>query len=397
MAGLTREQQQIARVLVDTCTQIVSDFPFFGRLLLRMSIGMADCQTAYTDQKRIVFDPKFAEELIEDDKLNDCDKLKFVMLHEVLHCVLNHCSRSRGKIGIIYNIACDIVVNSIILEMYGVDEIEIGGSRAMHLAPDGTEGRTHTADELYQKLLENYEEIKDKYPNTIDNHTIWSGLGVDRVIDDKWREYVKSASKGCVTNGLPLMVQRYIEEINNNSKCDWRQLLHDYIQCDESDYSFAHPDKRFSYSDIIMPSFLEDVYGVSVKKLWAAVDTSASISTKALTSAIGEIYSAINQVNLSGWLSFFDTGISKPVPFEDADDLKDVTPFGGGGTSFDVIFDSLDKHFEEDLPAIIVVLTDGYALFPDEEKAQGIPVIWVVIDSDVEPPWGNTVHITSSD
>ena len=38
-------------------------------------------------------------------------------------------------------------------------------------------------------------------------------------------------------------------------------------------------------------------------------------------------------------------------------------------------------------------MTDGYADWPEEKMTQGIPVMWIIIDTDREPPWGVVVHI----
>ena len=42
---------------------------------------------------------------------------------------------------------------------------------------------------------------------------------------------------------------------------------------------------------------------------------------------------------------------------------------------------------------IILIFTDGYAAFPEEDAAMDIPVVWLILDSPVEPPWGNTIHL----
>lgn len=391
MATLTVELKRIAKRLTNTRAQIVKELPFFGRLLLHLQFGFADCETAYTDQKRIVFDLEFA------DRLSD-DELKFIMLHELFHCVLNHCSRAKGKVNLIYNIACDIVVNSILLDMLDLDEIAIDGNKAMHLAPDDSEGKEHTADEIYQMLLNLSEnKVRELYGNGVDNHTVWAELNPSSKQNEIWRTHIKSASKACSIEGLPLSLKRYVKDISRNPKCNWKQILHDFIQFDKSDYTYTIPDKRFAGGDVIMPSFQDEIDGARVRRLWAVVDTSASISNAALNDAMNEIYGALTQVNLEGWVSFFDTDVSEPVPFESAEDLDKISPVGGGGTSFDIIFDSIVKHFSKDYPEIIVILTDGYAPFPEEKAALGIPVIWTIIDSDINPPWGKTVHITTND
>ena len=45
------------------------------------------------------------------------------------------------------------------------------------------------------------------------------------------------------------------------------------------------------------------------------------------------------------------------------------------------------------LPNSIIILSDGYCDFPNKEKALGIPVLWVINNNEVNPPWGNVVRI----
>ena len=129
----TYSVREISRRLSESRSCLLARYPFFGHLLLRMPFGLADCETAYTDMQRIVFDPDFAMRLPPQE-------LQFVMLHELMHCVLRHCIRAAGFQPELFNIACDIVVNSFILEAIRADTFQIDGSEVMHLAPDGTEG-----------------------------------------------------------------------------------------------------------------------------------------------------------------------------------------------------------------------------------------------------------------
>lgn len=75
------------------------------------------------------------------------------------------------------------------------------------------------------------------------------------------------------------------------------------------------------------------------------------------------------------------------------DSLSDIKPVGGGGTSFRSIFRYMADNMQEILPTAIVIMTDGYADWPEEKMTQGIPVMWIIIDTDREPPWGVVVHI----
>ncbi len=44
-------------------------------------------------------------------------------------------------------------------------------------------------------------------------------------------------------------------------------------------------------------------------------------------------------------------------------------------------------------PASTIILTDGYAPFLKEELAQDIPVLWLINNDNVNPPWGKVARI----
>ena len=48
---------------------------------------------------------------------------------------------------------------------------------------------------------------------------------------------------------------------------------------------------------------------------------------------------------------------------------------------------------KNNLPVSIIILSDGYCDFPNEEDALGIPVLWVINNEEVNPPWGNVTRI----
>ena len=48
----------------------------------------------------------------------------------------------------------------------------------------------------------------------------------------------------------------------------------------------------------------------------------------------------------------------------------------------------------EKLPTSIIILSDGYAPFPPESETKGIPVLWLLNNDIVNPPWGKVTRIT---
>jgi predicted metal-dependent peptidase len=383
---LQRLSVRLSRIREGICLS----YPFFGRLLLGLRTGFDNCGTAYTDMRRVAFDPAFATRLSDEE-------LTFVYLHELMHCVLRHCVRGEGKERLRYNIACDIVVNATILEMLGRKEMTVDGEEVIHRTPYGQEGVFYTAEEIYEMLRQKSDESVSSMLGRVplDDHGIWGEIQNRQLLEDQWSQEIRVAAsrQAGSGSGIPRNLRRHLANIAHHPTTNWRQLLHDHIQCSQSDYTYNTPDRRYT-GDVIMPSFQENVYGNHLPGLWVLIDTSASVSREGLAVAFEEIRDALAQVDsFEGMLSFFDTAVTEPVSFETVEELEDMMPVGGGGTSFSAIFSFLKERMEEELPALILILTDGYAPFPKEEQALGVEVIWVIIDADAEPPWGTSVYV----
>ena len=192
--------------------------------------------------------------------------------------------------------------------------------------------------------------------------------------------------------GLPLFAQRLFKELKA-SQTDWRTILNDFVQEEIVDYSFAPPDRRFDDNPFFLPDFndKDDV----IEDILFMIDTSGSMSDDMITQAYSEVKGAIDQFDgkLRGGLGFFDAAIIEPKPFSNEEEFRVIKAAGGGGTSFQIIFEYVQEHMADKLPASIIILTDGYAPFPKERSAQDIPVLWVINNDQVEPPWGKVARI----
>lgn len=416
---LTR--RKVLQKISDARTELVMLYPFYGSILMNLRVALADCGTAATDMRRIIFDPQFVLKL-------SMEELQFVMMHEVMHNVLKHCVRWNGKLTAVYNVAADIVVNSNIMNSLGISGITICGCEVMHKTPDGKEGYKYSAEEVYEMLMRQGQSksggdeslqqpgsgsadssdgeqdadtmgCSDNSGNaSIDRHDLWGRIENGQEAVDKIDRMVVQAVKDSLVAGssdMPMAVRNIVDDLSGAGRVNWIELLHDFIQItnDRNDYSFNPTDRRYSDSEFLLPAFNE-VEGNSVDNIWFVVDTSASIEDETLGIVYSEIRSAISQfTSLSASLSFFDTSVTEPVEFDDVDSLSDIKPVGGGGTSFRSIFRYMADNMQEILPTAIVIMTDGYADWPEEKMTQGIPVMWIIIDTDREPPWGVVVHI----
>ncbi len=410
--------QEYSTRLLKSRLRILCNHGFYGLLLMHMTYTIDEnAPTAYTDGLRIAFGSEFLENLSDSE-------LDFVMMHEIMHVVLQHCFRGTKFDHERYNIAADIVVNSNILLENNMNPQSITLQKygeSMHVAPDGVEGHEYTAEEVYEMLpasqnskmipdnqgggcelgrAKKEQGIKEDKGASWDDHAQWGMYEDDDTIRDVWVKHFEDAVEAISiqdpsnTRGrIPLFAERIFKELRK-PQIDWRTILNDFIQEEVVDYSFSPPDRRFDESPFFLPEFngKEDM----VEDILFMIDTSGSMSDEMITAAYSEIKGAIDQFDgkLKGWLGFFDATIIEPKPFVNEKEFKAILPAGGGGTDFQIVFEYVHQHMSDKSPASIIILTDGYAPFPQEKLAFGVPVLWLLNNEHVDPPWGKVARIT---
>ncbi len=444
------KRREYSRRILLSRMRVLSQHPFFGMLLMQMIFSVNDeLDTAATNGEEIMLSPAFLDTL-------DDGEVDFILMHETLHAALQHCTRGHDYDPYIFNIACDIVVNSNILRANGMKKESITLKQfgeSMHLAPDGKEGYLYTAEQVYNMLLDKAKKqsrgggrsgngsrknasgnsggegggkdgkqrgggsgsqggkdgSKDgrsdgknnegELGSTWDDHGRW-GTAKDELLHDKLVSRIANAEAAVrimdptKSRGLvPLCVDRHLDELKN-PKCDWRQILNEFIDTEICDYSFSPPDRRFDGGGFYLPDYNDTEE--RVENILFMIDTSGSMSDALITECFSEIKGAIDMFGgkLQGKLGFFDGVVVPPIPFDSVESLKAIRPKGGGGTRFDIIFKYAREQMSDEPPKSIIILTDGYAPFPDESEADGIPVLWVIThDKSVKPSFGKTVYI----
>ena len=194
---------------------------------------------------------------------------------------------------------------------------------------------------------------------------------------------------------IPAGVQRELLSLME-PQLDWRTILNDFVQEEINDYSFTQPDRRFD-GPFFLPDFAEKEE--RSEDILFMIDTSGSMSDEMITQAYSEVKGAVDQFGgkLRGWLGFFDAEVIPPIPFEDEENLRIIRPYGGGGTSFDCVFEYIRLEMQGQLPACVIILTDGFAPWPDEKASLGIPILWLINNEQAQPPWGKLARLTEPD
>lgn len=337
--------------------------PFFGYLVTNLEdkLGTEWLPTAGTDGHAVHWSDEFLDRLTLEDTM-------FVMAHEAMHCALQHLWRRSGRDPMIFNWACDCVVNDMLLAANLGNKLSPELSNMML---KGAEGKS--AEELYDLLMQNVKKNGGKgQGSSFDNHDGWSAKNADpreRNLSDVWRASLAQASK---FGKLPAGMERHIEGILR-PKRDWRDLLRDGLSFPE-DYRWVPTDRRFP--EVLLPTLTGEIHRVVV-----AVDTSGSIFGEKLLSFWTELVAILRNNRCEARVLTCDAEVQDEFDENGFDPAAVHRLKGGGGTSFVPVFERVERYIASGWqPEAAVYLTDLDGEFPS--RVPDVRTIWVVERED---------------
>ena len=337
-----------------------------AKLLNHWQVEITDHDTAATDGKKIYFGEAFLKEL-------NTDEILFVLLHELLHILLNHLPRRLGRDHKKFNIACDIVVNDL-LTYHGFDygKLPIVTGRAYNI-----NGESLHAEEVY--------DIIPYQPNvnSFDDHSLWESLSEADL--KKILEEISHKSTGKSS------LYRRLIHLTKDQSPTLESVVRQFLSQAIPDYTFDRIDHRFE--DVLLPGFNDTHF--QLENIWIVIDVSGSMSEEVISriySKLEHIVLGFPSVNLN--VSFFSNILTVPINVQSMDDLKeafnqlDTT----GGTEFSVIFEKYKDLFPHQQPLANIIITDGYGMSPSSSLDPGNPTWWVLTDaSRFQPEFGEIV------
>jgi predicted metal-dependent peptidase len=342
--------------------------PFFGNMATRMQLIEADewCPTAATNGRNFYYNTKFVQKLSEK-------KLEFLFAHEILHCVFDHFGRCGSRDRQLANIAQDFAVNQILVdERIGEKITEV----KICLDP---KYRGLAWEEIYDILYEKAEKISmpellKQLGDLLDEHINEDGSGPGKegegkdgkpgmtkeeaqAIKDEIKEAMVQAAAAAGAGKTPAAIQRLIKDMTE-PKMNWREIVRMDIQSlIKNDYAFTRPNRKSMHSGAILPGMKNDVtIDVAI-----AIDMSGSIGEEDATIFLSEIKGIMDQYQdfaLDLWCFDTDTYNHQRITHDNAEDLLDYEPMGGGGTDFMINWEFMkDRGIQ---PKKFIMFTDGY-------------------------------------
>lgn len=351
------------------------------------------------------------------DKLDD-DELLGVILHETLHLALYHNVRNVDKNMKLWNIACDLEVNSIIDSMkFKLPEGGLMPQRDFKL-----ESRL-SAENYYDAI---YKEIENQKKNgkgkggisiegmdTLDDHSQWSKTEsesemvkqmVDTVvkpaIQKNENDINRSSIKDNITEALREVSGKknrssrygdqpgnYISKINvtGNGKVKWNYILNRLIRRTlSSNYtpSFKRTSRR--YGELVKGK----IKNHKIDSIVVAVDTSGSIDRNLHERFMEEIILIRRMFKIEIRYIQCDTEVTQDIKLKRYTNVEDIAIEGGGGTDFRPVFDYIkQKNYK---PNAILYFTDGQGTYPEKSN---IDTLWIIDSEDslsygCKPPFG---------
>jgi predicted metal-dependent peptidase len=302
-------------------------YPWFASLYLHLKRRETMAvPTMAVDGTRLFFNPEFTVSLTDKECLA-------VLAHETLHIALLHCYRKKHREHRRWNIACDQVVNAVLVAA----NIDLPKGRV----PPGPLGAL--AEELYENITA--EEMARYFPSDV----LLAGSGAndgDKEISEKeWKDVISSAH-----SLVPEYMSRMIDEATASVK-DWRNELAKFIQASRK--SDTHTWTRLSRRVSGLPGWAREIES----RIVICVDTSGSIDSEQLNAFMAECRAITALAGLTVVLIAADAVVSQIIlPGE---------PFptvlgGGGGTDFEPALEAARKHD----PNCVIYFTDGDGEFP---------------------------------
>jgi len=413
--ALTKEQEKL---WAETRTKTLYSAPMFSHILYTMlrpgddgpvATFTTEIPIAATDGLAIYLNPGpfFAMPL---------EERVFVIAHEVLHCVFDHCAamhafRFRQKVSYpdgkhlpyipeLMNMAQDYVINAVLKDS------QVGTMPSVGLINPQVAGPHDSAMDVYRKLYEQAKKSGGKAGGKGQG-----GGGFDILLDPgqgqgkdpqqtinerspgEWKAQVQAAVSAAKAMGHKPGALERIFGGALDPVVSWQDKIKGFFarRVGSGGYDWRRADRRLITRD--EPVFAPGRSGFGAGTIVVGVDTSGSVGGPTLDAFMAEMSGILDDVRPKRLIIVWcDAKVNRVDEAEDAGDLNVIRAkgaVGGGGTSFVPVFDWIAaQNIEIDA---LVYLTDLMGSFPSHEPTY--PVLWGSIYPEGKAPFGEIINI----
>ena len=428
--------------MIKARADLVLEHPFFATLALRLELREDHaCVSAWSDGVVLGYNPAY----IASQSL---DAVKGMQCHEVLHLACGHHTRRGHRDPGLWNRACDLAINPILLA---------AGITLPRGYLDDPAHHGKSADTIYEQLVADLEKSRGGAENGADQDAApdedmdaASGGapslgGRDRVgasggtddqrsgfrqasggggqsagpgdnadpgmsgevrdaprqaldsdgdqtgpdQDDQWRMALTQAARVASEAGnMPADLERLISSLLA-PRLGWRDLLRRFLaETARNDFSWVRPNRRHIHAGLYLPG----LDSPELATIAVAVDVSGSVDQPLLDAFAAEVSAVLEDFDARLELLTCDVALTSRRTLTRQDLPLSLRTTGGGGTDFRPPFQNLEQ--DGVYPACLVYFTDlQCARYPEEPL---FPVLWITPDKpERQPPFGEVVVMES--
>ena len=368
--------EEVQRKVNKAKSLLFLDHPFFGTACCKRPIIYTDAvpTAGMSGTGQMYLNPEFVAPL-------NNNQIQFLLAHEAMHYMLSHATRRKNRNAQAWNVAADKVINDTLIEA-GVGTFIDGG-----VTLDGA--RDMATEELYDEnddgggngpggIGGDIGDPTDEDGNPLDEATI-NQLEAQAKVDT-----IQSAKAAKAVGKLPACIERIVDEIVNVTT-PWYDILERHMSGKIKDgYSWSRPNRRFVGRGIYIPG---TDYVPKMGPLVLGVDTSCSVGEDEIAQYNAHINRIIDTCNPEVvHVVYCDARVQSVEEFTPDDFPVRINAKGGGGTSFEPVFDWITDNAIE--PECVVYLTDGYG--DQSSFTSDIDTVWLTTGTTAFD-WGHVI------
>lgn len=350
-------------------------------------------------------------------------------LHVILHCMLRHLAKKRGKLPELWDLACDVAVESILDDLhYPCLEEGTVPAKQKFYGECRADMPVLTAEGIYRRLLRlglpEYEVARLQRGFLVDDHGLWDPEQQDdqqqsQQQDEKWKDLSDKTKTGMETvlAGRATGGEAVLEQVKVavRDDVDYRAFLRRFaaprevleVDGDAFDYIFyTYGLQLYGNMPLVEPP--ETKEEKRIEDFVIAVDTSMSTSGELVRQFLACTYAILRstetftrKVNIR--ILLCDDQVRSDTAIHDLEELKDYMDHfqlvGGSATDFRPVFEHVAKLQKEGAFTSLrglVYFTDGMGIYP--KKRPPYDTAFVLLEeaplSVKMPPWAIRLVLT---
>ena len=408
------------KILAAARNELYLNLPFLDAALCALTPSREEATDFLaTDAKRLFYSGSYLAMRYEKGRSLVCR----AYLHLLLHCLLRHPQQCRGRDDALWDLACDVAVESVL------DSLDYPCLRARVDSPRrrawyarlAREMRVPTAQAVYRYLrregLPEYERATLAREFFEDDHGPWR-RAQDGAGGESWQRIAERTQTGMETvlHGAGRGGEAVLEQlrVENRPRTDYRAFLRRFaalgeemrVDADAFDYGYyAYGLRRYGNMPLIEP--LETKETFRIEDFVIAIDTSMSTSGALVRSFLSYTYSILKstesfsrRVHLR--ILQCDDRLRADRRITSAEELADYMAhfelIGQGATDFRPVFEHVDalvragqfRHLRG-----LLYFTDGLGAYPARRPAYDAAFVMLAGQAAPErvPPWGIRIFL----